>query len=454
MICMQRALSAVVALVLSATSTAAQVAEAPLASDTTAAITAPDSAPQLQPPPLVEELSTLLTAASAAWDYVQRQYQPGTGLVNSVAGYQYATTWDIASGLAALYCAHELGLLPRDEYESRMRKALGTLRRMPLFQNTVFNKNYSTRTGGTAGRSDREAAAGYGWSAMDIGRLLIWLKIIAVNHPWLAEDAERVVARLRLSELVKDGYLWGASHDRGGNIRRYVEGRIPYEQYAAHGFALWGHRAEQALSLEANALPIEVMDVPLVADRRGHDHLTSEPLVLMGLEVGWSPEAADLAARLLRVQEERHRRTGIVTVVSEDAIPLAPHFFYYYTVNYHGEQFAVVAQTVESALPEPRWVSAKAAYGWHALLPSPYTWLAVQTVGKARHPERGWSSGVFEQSGRPTGSENINTAAVILEAVLYHQRKRPLLGTTSGSSTASLLTVPPAPGTSPLTQGD
>lgn len=377
------------------------------------------------------ERELFLEAARTAWAYVEREYQPATGLVNSVAGYPYATVWDVASGLAALYSAHELGLLPPEEYDRRMRRALRTLRSMRLYQGVAFNKNYSTRTGAMAGRSDRDprgAAEGYGWSALDVGRLLVWLHVIRATQPQYAAEVEAIVARLDLSRIVRDGYLWGEDvSPRGRRPRRYTEGRIPYEQYAAMGYALWGHRAEQALDMNANALPITVMDVPLVADRRGGEHLTSEPLVLMGLELGWSPEARELATRMLAVQRERHRRTGQVTIVSEDAIPRAPWYFYYYTVNLQGRWFAVAVQDPRKRLTSPRWVSAKAALGWHALLPSEYTKAAVESVAAARHPGRGWSSGVYEQTGRPTGGDNVNTAGVILQAALYHARGRPLV---------------------------
>ena len=377
-----------------------------------------------------EDEKLFVDAARIAWTYVDQQYQPATGLINSVAGYTYATMWDIAGGLGALYCANRLGLLDDAEYHRRMRRALLTLQGVRLYDRAAFNKNYSTRTGRPAGRDDRDSKTddrGYGWSALDIGRFLIWLKIIAVNDPAYATDIQAIVARLDFPRMVESGYLWGATLNRRGQTRRYTEGRLPYEQYAAVGFGLWGHPAEKAARLEENGIPIAVMDVPLLADRRGHEHLTSEPLVLMGLEIGWSPGIDDFARRVLRVQEERHRRTGQVTIVSEDAIPRAPHYFYYYTINYHGNQFAITTQTPDLILNSPRWISAKAAYGWHALVPSDYTRLAARSVARAAAPARGWSSGVYEQSGEPTGSHNINTAAVILEAALYHRTGAPLL---------------------------
>lgn len=385
-------------------------------------------------------------AVRTAWSYVEREYQPATGLINSVVSYPYATMWDLASGLAALYSGHRLGLLDDAEYARRMGRALQTVEEMRLFQGVAFNANYSTRTGGIAGRDDRDRRNnpnGYAWSATDLGRFLVWLRIIAQNDPQFTAQAERIAARMDYSRMVEAGYLWGAGLDRRGKLNRYMEGRIPYEQYAAAGYALWGKRADQALRWDANALPIEVFGVPLVADRRGHDHLTSEPLILMGLELGWDSAATELAERVLRVQEERHRRTGQVTIVSEDAIPRAPHFFYYYTINYHGKQFAIATQRAGQVLDSPRWVSAKAAFAWHALRPGEYTRLAVRTVAPAASATLGWSSGVFERTAQPTGSQNINTAAVILESALYRRTGGPLLG--AGPSAGGALLAPPAP---------
>ena len=389
--------------------------------------TAPDPRPVGDPAHADHAL--FLEAARGAWGYMEREYQPETGWVNSVNGYPYATVWDIASGLSGLYSAHRLGLVASAEYDRRMRRALASLRTAPLFDGTALSKNYSTRTGAIAGTDDRDTAGagrGTGWSAVDLGRLLVWLKIIAVNEPRYAAEVARIVDRIDLTALVEGGYLRGASVEADGRVRHYPEGRLGYEQYAAAGFALWGHSAARALSLAENTLPITVMGVPLVADRRGDDHLTSEPFVLSGLELGWTREMGALARGVLRVQAERYRRTGQVTVVSEDAIPLAPHYFYYYAINYHGNQFVIRTQQA-GMLQEPRWVSAKAAFAWHALLPDEYTRLAVDAAAGARVEGLGWSSGVFEITGLPTGGQNVNTAGVLLEAALYSLTGRPLL---------------------------
>lgn len=379
------------------------------------------------PAALAAEQALFVDAAKHAWGFIDRMYVPATGLVRPLEEYPYATIWDIASGLAALYSARELELLPQEEYDRRMSTALRTLQAVPLYDDALFSKVYSATDASMTGHGDRPTTVGTGWSAIDMGRLLVWLRIVADGHPQHRADAEKVVARVDFDRLVRDGLLRGTTVPAHGRGLEYQEGRIGYEQYAAEGVALWGHRAERALDFAAHGREREVLGQPLLADTRGEDRLTSEPFVMMGLELGWTtPQWRGLAWRLLAAQEERFRQTGRVTIVSEDANPTPPYYFYYYSVLAGGREFAVDAQGAKAPLDGPRTVSTKAAFAWHALLPGPYTYRAVQTVQPARTSD-GWGAGVDEATGRGVGSENVNTAAIILEAALYVTRGRPFL---------------------------
>jgi Protein of unknown function (DUF3131) len=389
----------------------------------------------------------MLSAARTAWAYVDANYNQQTGLVNSVTGYPFATVWDIGSGLLALYCADQLDILDGDEYDRRMRRALQTLGEMRLFDNAAFNKNYSTATGAIAGRAGQEAETserGYGWSVLDIGRLLVALRVIYNNQPQYRDLIDPVVARLNYGRLIQGGYLRGEDlSPRGGRQRAYQEGRIGYEQYAATAFAAWGRRAERALDLAANTRPVTVGGVALLADRREGYHLTSDPFVMHGLELGWSPAIRDLAWRVLAAQEARWRQTGTVTIVNEDALT-GPPYFLYYSVHADGREWVAAAPDGAPEGPTPRTVSTKGAYGWHALLPSQYTWTALQRVEGARTAS-GWGAGVFESDGRMSGGENVNTAAVVMEAALYALRGRPLIELDPGVAPPPAAPVAAAP---------
>lgn len=364
-------------------------------------------------------------AARLAWQYMERYYQPLTGLVNATPEWPYTTIWDIGGQLLAFQAAKELQLLDAEEYDRRMGTALATLERVPLFRGAAFNKLYSTTSGSMGNGTQR---GGTGWSATDLGRLLVALKVIATREPQHAEQAERVVRRIRFDEVVRGGYLHGQMIGRSGRPWTFQEGRIGYEQYVAKGFELWGADVASALDFSRNAEPVEVMGVRLVRDRRWQDRLVSEPFVLMGIELGFTPEIAELAAAMLAAQEARYRATGHVTIASEDAIGLPPYYFYYYCVYCNNRPFVVDAATPGRPLEIPRWVSTKATFGWHALLPSDYTRRALEYVQRARHPDWGWASGVFEETEASTGTYDINTAAVVLEAAAFQLRGwRPLI---------------------------
>lgn len=373
-----------------------------------------------------DEGALFTEAAGRAWSYIERHYEPATGFVWTVPDYPITTLWDIASGLAALYCAEALGLLDPEEYDARMTQALRTLRSMPLFDGAAFNKAYRVTDARMADRTGAASTRGYGWSAMDLGRLLVWLRIIAHEQPRFAADAAAVVERLDVGRILNDGYLHGAELGARG-ARTFQEGRIGYEQYAAEGFALWGHDPHGARDILENAAAARILDRPVLHDRRPRGCLTSEPYLLTGLELGWNAQSYRLALSVLAAQRERYARTGQVTVVSEDASSDAPHYFYYYCALFEDEAFGVTAQG-QGLLPDgPRTISTKAAFAWYALSPNTYTREALELVTGALAHADGWPAGLREGSNAVAGPENVNTAAVILESALFARLRRPIL---------------------------
>jgi hypothetical protein len=178
----------------------------------------------------LNERQLYLNAAKIAWAFVDRNYQPSTGLARAHDTYQYVTLWDVASTIAATYSAHELGLVSDPVYHQRTQRALATLSTMNLFDGAAFNKSYDSKTGRMIDRSQRLSSKGIGWSATDVGRLLTWLRILAVNQPQFAAQTTAIVTRLNMSRLISDGYLQGAELEpRTGRVREYPEGRIGYE---------------------------------------------------------------------------------------------------------------------------------------------------------------------------------------------------------------------------------
>lgn len=382
--------------------------------------------PGLQPQPDPVADSLLEDAARAAWAFIDRNYEPTTGLVRAHDEYRFVTMWDVASALAAYHAAPRLGLTSPEDARNRAARALRTLGTLRLFEDRLFNKVYDAETGQPVDALAEPSEGGYGWSAIDLGRLLVWLRILRDSDPDLAPLADAVVRRLDPALAVRDGYLMGREKAPIRGVRSYQEGRVGYEQYAARGFALWGVRASRAEDPWGNAVIDSAFGRPVPRDVRGADCLTSEPIVLAGLEVGWDASWEELARSTLEAQFARYQATDTLTIVSEDASSREPHYFYYYCATSEGRAFVVRAKGDGEPLDGPRAVSTKAALAWYALAPSSYTAEAVRAVAAAAGPD-GWPAGVMEGSAIPSGGENVNTAGVVLEAALYARTGQPLL---------------------------
>ncbi|MEL6616682.1 MAG: DUF3131 domain-containing protein, partial [Bacteroidota bacterium] len=113
--------------------------------------------------------------ARAAWAYVEAQTVSETGLVRPVAAYPHATMWDVGSGLAAVMSAHGLGMIDEAEFDRRIGAMLATLRAMPLYNDELPNREVDVRDGGLVAIGGRKDGVGSGWSALDLGRLALWL---------------------------------------------------------------------------------------------------------------------------------------------------------------------------------------------------------------------------------------------------------------------------------------
>jgi len=376
-----------------------------------------------------EERQLYLDAARTSWNFVNRITEPSTGLARAHANYSYVTLWDIAGVIAANYTAHELAFINDATYDSHIQRILATLSTIDLFDNAAFNRIYDSKTGRMVDNASKISNIGAGWSSVDIGRLLVWLRILSVKQPKYAPLATQIVRRLNMSKLLDGGYLQGVDVDpKTGKRQTFTEDEIGYQQYALSGFAMWGARVNSAgLDVRSNVAEVNVLGVRLLVTSPGNDRVMSEPFIILGMETGFrSPQLGRQATQVLAAQTARYQRTGIVTAVTEDALPDPPYYFYYYSVYHRGKSFVVEGPGDNKYVERPRWVSSKAAFGWNAVLPNAYTQLVLRTVRPAGTPN-GWGSGVYEDTLLPTRVPSLNTAALIMESALYKTRGRPIL---------------------------
>ncbi|SCY88812.1 DUF3131 domain-containing protein [Paracoccus tibetensis] len=365
--------------------------------------------------------ATEMRAAEIAWAYFARNIRPETGLADAVANFPATTMWDTGSFLLAAVAAERLGILPRAEFDTIVARALETLASLQLYADLLPNKSYDTTTLAMTDYANLPVDGGIGWSALDIGRLLISFDAIRRHHPRHAEAVQEVLNAWQIDAAVRDGVLIGAQPSEDGGLVLLQEGRVGYERYAAKGFALFGYDVHAAIRLDDTLRWVEVSGVDIPTDARGDDfggHVftVSDPFIMDGVEFGWDTVTRELAWRVYRAQENRYRETGILTAVNEDHIDRAPHFIYS-TVLGDGVPWAVLTDNAGDASGF-RILSTKAALGWHALYQTDYTTRLEAAVADQASPE-GWATGPFEEIAELNTARAANTNGVILTAMHY-----------------------------------
>lgn len=373
--------------------------------------------------------------AEVAWSYFVASYQEKTGMVNSVGSFASTTMWDTASYLSGLVSARELGIIDKQEFDRRAMQILATLRNLPLFRGQLPNKVYDTAKGQMVNYAN--APGEIGFSALDIGRLLIWLKIMKERYPYLGGSIDNVVLRWNFCNIIgKDGALDGAMIGKDGQPRYVQEGRLGYEEYAAKGFQLWGFDTTRASSPDPYKFQkIEDIDVPV--DGRDprvfktQNYVLTEGYMLEGLELNWDLASdhsgkpglasdgwrADFSNRIYQVQERRFERTGILTARSEHQVEGAPYFVYD-TIFADGYEWNTLDPTGVYQ-PDRAAVSTKAAIGMWALWDRPYTQLLFDAVADQSVAGKGFYEGIYENGSGAIPLETANNNGIILAALLY-----------------------------------
>jgi hypothetical protein len=367
-------------------------------------------------------------AAQKAWRYFERNWNSQTGFVNSVDNYPWTTLWDQGSAILGIHAARQLGLLPPEQFNSKIKRLLQTLETLPLPATGVPNKAYSTTTAQMRQLDNTPDPNGTsGWSALDTARFLMGLHVLRSHYPEYRDRINLIVERWKISQLVKDGWLYGNIPDSKGQTRLFQEGRLGYEQYAAHSLQLWGIEAKNALH-NPPVQTIEVDGIPFQIDQRNLEnsgatnYLTNDPYLLWGLELGWSDAVKPQVLNLLKVQAQRFERTQILTAVNEDSLDRPPYFLYY-SVYANGQPWNAVSSRGKS-YPQLRFISTKAAFAWQALMPNDsYTSILRKAVENLGNQNRGYLSGRYENSNLGVNTAiDVNTNAVILESLLYQAR--------------------------------
>ncbi|PSU34961.1 DUF3131 domain-containing protein [Photobacterium lutimaris] len=363
--------------------------------------------------------------ANTAWAYFENNYQENTGLVNSVDGYPSTTMWDTASYLMGLLAAEKLNIISQSTFELRMEKVLHTLARLPLIDGKLPNKAYNTQTVQMVDYQNNPKENGIGWSAIDIGRILVPLNILVWQYPEFNTHVNAVLNHWAVGVMIKDGYLYGSRprKEGGAEMELVQEGRIGYEEYASKAMSLMGRDVFNAMkyidylemrNIDGVDIPTDLRDP---AKFHAHNYVVSESYILDSLEFGADSVSKIFAHRVYKAQENRYHRTGILTAVSEDNVDEAPYFVYN-TVFSDGKEWNAITDQGDDA-SHLKTLSTKAAFGWYALYDTAYTDLLIADAKSLFSEEKGWYSGRYENDGRVNKAITANTNGIVLESLAY-----------------------------------
>ncbi|MEZ9058658.1 DUF3131 domain-containing protein [Vibrio pelagius] len=367
--------------------------------------------------PIPLSRNELLLAKKAEY-YIQRNFHKETGLWNSVQGYNHTTMWDVASGIAATLALEALGMKETEQVRYELEKTLSTLSDFPLYKDTLPNREYSTKTGLPSGRLSDTESNGNGWSALDIGRLLIWLKVLEQQHPELSPSVEKVVTHWDLSKAVHNGTLFGTKlHQKREYYRQ--EGRNGYLQYAAEGFKMYGYDLPFP-DLDGYLKTIEIQGINIQIDSRNVPFLTSDPYVLASIEYQRDPSWSQLVP-FYELHKNKWKETGVISAYAEDAMNKNP-WFAYNNIYYYGKSWTSVSPSGK-VIENPQVLSNKVGFGFSVLFDDEFSDLLYQEVLDSSLKFRSVPAGKYTNGGI-NSSLNINTNSLILVALWYKSKGR------------------------------
>jgi hypothetical protein len=313
-----------------------------------------------------------------------------------------------------------LNLIDTQHFHEKIKRFLKTFRFLKLYNDELPNREYQTTDAKPVDLKGNVSGKGSGWSAIDIGRMLVWLKIVSNWYPEYEQTVKDIVNSWDFRRAVTERQLYGVML-AGGKERLRQEGRLGYEQYAARGFSQWKMNVSGALDFKEIDYTT-IMEKKIPFDIRNHAFLTSEPFFLAKMETfATDPVFSELVETIYEVQKQRWADTGILTAVSEDSVNRPP-WFVYNCILFNRSPWVCVSNRGK---PHPflKNLSTKAVASWACLFDDDYSNLLFSKLPLLIDEQSEFLAGRFE-NGKPNTAKNVNTNAVILEAMLYVKNRR------------------------------
>nr|WP_246225556.1 DUF3131 domain-containing protein [Vibrio agarilyticus] len=354
--------------------------------------------------------------AKKAQHYFERNRRDSTALWDSVQGYPHTTLWDIGSGIAGTLALEALAMKTTEQTHFELQKLLITLQALPIYNQTLPNREYNTKTGKPSGKLSDTDSNGNGWSALDIGRLLIWLRILQEIHPEFAPDITALLTLWQLDRAIHKGTLYGMKQTHRGQHYRQ-EGRNGYLQYAVEGFRLFGFDVPLP-NLNRHLEIKNIQGYPIRTDRRNVPFLTSDPFILASLEYGLDRKWNQIET-IYQLHRDHSAQSHQLFSFAEDAMDKNP-WFAYNNLYYYGKPWTSVSPSGK-IIENPQVFSNKAAFGFSVLFEDDFSDELYNEVLKQSLLFRSIPTGIYADGGS-NGALNINTNSLILVALWFKQR--------------------------------
>ncbi len=360
----------------------------------------------------------LRSDAELAWRYFQNLKNAETGLIPSTAFlvggkttlYNYTTMWDVGSQIFGMIAAVELGLMTQAELNGWAERLIGGLSTVVL---------QGLRLPSSIVHVDLKEIPDQSFTTCDVGRLLNAFHRLRAFSPALKDVIESKVAGWDLQETIHDGRMQDVTKNR--TMDRFIS---HCTDYAARGYAAFGVTADSPYAKLVGPSDADAL-IALLYGASDIGSIGAEPLLLDGIELGFSQTTQYLADMLFAAQVEDNRKTGNMRCVSECPLDRAPWFTYQgYSINNFAEPWNVQVRPVDEKYTQPAFlksievVSVKAAYLWATTHPHSYSSTLVDYVrARARIEGFGFSPGIYTATGLAmVDYSDLNTNGVILEA--------------------------------------
>ncbi len=352
-----------------------------------------------------------------------------TFLVPLRAGAPVATAWSLGDHAAALVLARRLGLIDAREFDRRFSGLVDFLNWMPLAMDGMPNRFYDATSGASLGGDLQPGIAG--WSAVDTGRLLLWLRVAAEAHPDFAPFVRNAVARLSVCAVASpEGRLMAATASAEGTTYAPETSR-GYDAVATQGYRAWGLDLPLPPAPETSPFEVEAGEVrfPVAEDLGNQPPVMTTPPAYLGFELGFEPigdgaeevaggrPAEALMAALAEAQAGRAAETGL-PVARADSLRNGEPVAVYGTVLAGGVPWAVVLPD-GTARPDLALISVRATFALRAFPNGTDTEPLLRLVRELHDPVRGWYEGRSETTGAWETTRTSVTNAFVLEALAY-----------------------------------